>query len=94
MLAVASLAVIAWLGCAKDGNADPAAALRPLTIDQVSAKLAAADGKTFIFDDNPKESWVKGHVPTARWLDAEHVTAADLPKDKTAMLIFYCHNET
>ena len=27
-------------------------------------------------------------------LDDENVTAAALPKDKAATLIFYCHNET
>jgi hypothetical protein len=95
LLAIASLATVAILGCAKDaGTAAAGPELRPLTVDQVAARLAAKDGKTFIFDNNPKEVWVKGHVPTATWLDDENVTAAALPKDKAATLIFYCHNES
>ncbi len=94
MLSLASLAMIAWLGCAKDSSpANPAASLRPLTVDQVAERIAAKDGKTFVLDANMKESWVSGHVPGARWVDDENVTAADLPADKTATLIFYCHDE-
>jgi hypothetical protein len=93
VLALASLAATVLLGCAtKDGAADPGAALKPLTVDQVATRLAAHDGHTFVFDDNPKEVYVKGHVPTAVWLD--EVNAAALPKDKAATLIFYCHNES
>ncbi len=90
-LAVASFVVVALIGCAKEGVAS--AELRPLTVDEVAARITAKDGKTFIYDNNPKESWVKGHVPGATWLDDEHVTAADLPSDKAATLIFYCHDE-
>jgi len=68
--------------------------LKRLTVDQVAARLAAKDGKTFIFDDNSKDSWTAGHVPGAKWLDDEKVTADALPPDKAATLIFYCHNES
>ena len=91
------LLALALCGCTK---ADKAPAPEPspeqllkLTVDQVATRLAAKDGKTFIYDNNPKESWVNGHVPGAKWLDEDKVTAADLPADKTATLIFYCHNE-
>ena len=94
MLFLASLAAFALLGCAKDSSTPGPGELKQLTVEQVAARLAAPDGKTFLYDNNVKESWVKGHVPTATWLDDEHVTAADLPADKTATLIFYCHNET
>jgi len=79
------------LGFAKISAADGTKELNKLTIDQVAAKLGAKN--TFIFDNNPKESWVAGHVPGAKWLDEEKITAADLPTDKKATLIFYCHNE-
>ena len=75
-------------------SADPSHELKRLTVDQVAARIAARDGKTFIYDNNSKESWASGHVPGARWLDDEKVTAADLPADKGALLIFYCHNES
>ena len=95
MLLSLAIAAVAILGCAKDsGTAAAGPELRPLTVDQVATRLAAKDGKTYVFDNNPKEVWVKGHVPTATWLDDEAVTAAALPKDKAATLIFYCHNET
>jgi len=68
--------------------------LAKLTVDQVAERLAAKDGKTFVFDNNPKRSWVEGHVPGAKWLDEDQVTADALPADKSATLIFYCHNET
>jgi hypothetical protein len=92
---ILSFAAIAVLGCSKTSDATkPAAELKPLTVDEVATRIAAHDGKTFIFDDNPKESWVKAHVPGAKWLDDESVTADALPADKAATLIFYCHNET
>ena len=79
------------LGFARASRADGTKELNKLTIDQVAAKLGTKN--TYIFDNNPKESWVAGHVPGAKWLDDEKVTAADLPADKAATLIFYCHNE-
>jgi hypothetical protein len=90
---LASVLGIALLGSGTS-EAAPAKELKPLTVDQVATRLAAKDGKTFIYDNNSKESWASGHVPGAKWLDDESVTAADLPKDKAAMLIFYCHNES
>ncbi|HEY4177862.1 MAG TPA: hypothetical protein VGM90_13540 [Kofleriaceae bacterium] len=68
-----------------------AAKLDRLTVDQVAAKIAANDGHTYIFDANYQEVFAKRHVPTAKWVD--EVTAAVLPADKTAFLIFYCHDE-
>ena len=94
VLALASVAALALFGRSSTSDAAPPEELRPLTVDQVAARLAAKDGKTFIYDNNPKDSWVKGHVPGAKWLDDESITAADLPADKAATLIFYCHNET
>ncbi|MEO6777053.1 MAG: rhodanese-like domain-containing protein [Kofleriaceae bacterium] len=103
-LVAAALAMVAVLGCSKttaDANAkhDPhgeatAANLRSLTVDEVATKIAAKDGKTYVFDANPKESWVAGHVPGATWIDDENVTADQLPAAKDALMIFYCHNES
>lgn len=95
---LASFASVATLGCSRDHGAaaspaETASELKALTIDQVAEKIAAKDGKTFLFDNNSKGRWARGHLPGAVWLDDENVTAADLPADKTAFLIFYCHNE-
>ncbi len=89
--------LFALAACSSSSDATPSQkeqekALRPLTVDEVEARIKAHDGHTFIFDDNPKEVWVKAHVPTAKWLD--EVTADALPADKAATLIFYCHNES
>jgi hypothetical protein len=92
------LLALALCGCAKSDKApspEPSPEqLHKLTVDEVEARINAHDGKTFVFDDNNKNSWIKAHVPTATWLDDEHVTADALPGDKAATLIFYCHNET
>ena len=91
---LASFVAVAALGWARDSEAAPKAGeLKTFTVDQVAAKIAAKDGKTFVFDNNSKESWAKNHVPGAKWLEEDKVTAAELPADKTALLIFYCHNE-
>lgn len=74
------------------GSRAEAGELKTLTVDQVAAKLKAP--KTFIYDNNSQESYKAGHLPGAKWLDDEKVTADALPGDKSAMLIFYCHNET
>lgn len=76
-----------------DAHGDAEANLNKLTVDEVAARLAANDGRTFVYDDNSREGWHKGHVPGAKWLDEDAVTAAALPPDKTATLIFYCHDE-
>ena len=87
------LLALALFGCSKTTDTPAPHELKQLTVDEVAARIAANDGKTFVYDDNPKEVWIHGHVPGAKWLDEDQVTAADLPADKTATLIFYCHDE-
>jgi len=62
-----------------------------LTVDQVAERLGKPG--VHLFDNNPREQWVDGHVPTATWVNYNTMTAADLPADKNATLIFYCANE-
>lgn len=64
--------------------------LQSLTVDQVAARIAAHDGATYIYDNNPKDVYDSGHLPGAAWVKYDAVTAADLPADHGAMLIFYC----
>jgi 3-mercaptopyruvate sulfurtransferase SseA len=66
--------------------------LKKLSVDDVAARIALHDGKTFVFDNNSKERYAESHVQGARWLDFKHVTVADLPPDKNANLVFYCAN--
>ncbi len=88
------LITVALVGCAKDTAAGGPHELRPLTVDQVATRIAAKDGKTFLYDANPREVWQKAHVPGAKWVDDEDIKAGDLAPDKAATLIFYCHNES
>lgn len=65
---------------------------KELTVVEVEQRLAKKDGKTFVFDANPKEVFDKNHVPGAVFVPDEGVTASLLPPDKSATLIFYCAN--
>jgi hypothetical protein len=85
VLAVTCLGTL--LGCSRSPD------LKRLTVDEVATRIAAKDGKTFVFDNNPKERFDEGHVPGAHWVQYDAVTAADLPTDKGATLIFYCASE-
>jgi Rhodanese-like domain len=87
-----ALFALAGLSSCKKASA-PSGDLRTLTVDEVEQRINAKDGKTFVFDDNEKDRYAKGHVPGAKWLDEDNVTASDLPSDKGATLIFYCANE-
>jgi len=73
------------------GAEKPAQGFGELTVDQVAARIGTPG--VHIFDNNHREEWVRGHVPTATWVDYATMTTADLPADKNATLIFYCANE-
>ncbi len=62
-----------------------------LSIEEVAAKIGTPG--VYVFDNNKQEEYAQGHVPTAKWVDYKNLTASDLPADKEATLIFYCHNE-
>jgi hypothetical protein len=67
--------------------------LASLTPDEVQARLDAHDPSFFVFDANQREVYDAGHVPTAKWVPSDAVTADMLPPDKAATLVFYCANE-
>lgn len=99
-IALASSLFFALAGCSHDSKpADsatasvPAEAFGRLTVEEVASKIAANDGKTFVFDDNEKERFAKGHVPGAKFLPFDQVTTEKLPNDKDATLVFYCYGE-
>jgi hypothetical protein len=89
-LAALPLAIVIGLGLLGSARAAEEPFGR-LSVDQVSGKLGKP--ATFIYDNNSKEDYARAHVPGAKWLEYDSVKAADLPKDKTATLIFYCANE-
>lgn len=61
------------------------------SVAEVAAMLKRKDA-VYVFDANNRESYLKGHVPGARWVQYDAITAADLPASKDAKLIFYCFN--
>ena len=85
------VALLGLMGCSRASS--PSSELHSLTVDEVAARIAANDGKTFVYDNNPKDRYAKSHVPGAHWLDYDTVSASDLPADKTATLVFYCASE-
>src|SRR4051812_38881148 len=74
-------------------TADKAEAFGRLTVEEVQTKMADAKaGKLalYIFDNNGKERFEKGHVPGAKWVKGDEVNASVLPTVKQATLVFYC----
>jgi len=66
----------------------------PVSVLSVSEVRALIDGKetVYIYDANDRESYLKGHIPSARWVQYNGVTTAELPSARDAKLIFYCYN--
>lgn len=67
-----------------------------MTVDELEAKMAdakAGKGALYVYDNNHKEVFDKGHIPGAKWVAFDKVQASDLPADKEATLVFYCANE-
>jgi rhodanese-related sulfurtransferase len=63
-----------------------------LSIDELSAMLTRHE-VVAIYDTNSQERYAQGHVPTARWVAHDGVTAEVLPQDRDTRLVFYCANE-
>jgi hypothetical protein len=63
-----------------------------LTPQEVAAKLKQKN--VYVFDNNAPEVYKDAHVPHAKWLHPSEYDAKELPADKSATLIFYCHNES
>jgi rhodanese-related sulfurtransferase len=92
MLRIAAVALGAALILPVAARADSAKheGFGELTIDQVADLIAKKDAD--VFDNNGKDVYQKGHVPTAKWVAFNEVKESDLPKDKSRKLIFYCAN--
>ena len=87
---VASALAGAELGrTVNDGLAVPEAG--DLTVKELAAMLKRKE-PVFLFDANSAESYQKGHIPGAKWIQYDAVMATKLPKSKDAKLIFYCYN--
>ena len=81
---------------AREGEATEHEAFGRLTVDELAAKMKAAkEGKLrlAVFDNNERERFVAGHIPGAKWVKFDAVTASDLPTDRETTLVFYCTNQ-
>jgi len=100
-IAVAAALAMCASACTKSGDVSAEHGSRDeafgrMSIEDVEAKLKEAnEGKAafYVFDNNAKNVYDTGHVPGAKWVDYEHISATDLPADKEATLVFYCANE-
>ncbi len=84
------LVLVLALGACQQAPA-PQLELPTLTLAQVEAKRGQPG--VFLFDANPREFYDHGHLAGASWVKFDEVTAAVLPADHAATLIFYCANE-
>jgi rhodanese-related sulfurtransferase len=50
------------------------------------------EGKAFAVDVNSPMSWKQARVPGAINLDPLAYSSADLPADRSALVVFYCSN--
>ena len=61
-----------------------------LTVDQVERRVGQPN--VHVYDGNSDETYHEAHVPGAVRLFSKTMKPSDLPAEKDATLIFYCHN--
>ncbi len=103
--AYALLALAALAGCASSSSSTTTTATRTasaggeqrafqrMSVDELAGMLSRNES-VYVFDNNRRERYLQGHVPTARWVSYDAVTASVLPEDRAARLVFYCANES
>lgn len=67
------------------------AALPEVSVDQLAGMLERRENVA-VYDANRRERYEQGHVPGARWVAHDGVTAEVLPSDRGTHLVFYCAN--
>jgi 3-mercaptopyruvate sulfurtransferase SseA len=104
--ALALTCILSALGCSRSqssvasatppvttGNTEQAHDdLRRVSIEELAGMIERHD-QVAIIDNNGRERYEQGHVPGARWVGHDAVTAEVLPPDHGARLVFYCANE-
>jgi len=103
-----ALAVALALGAACNRSAAPAPApanpasahatapaeaeIPAMSVADLAAALERHD-TVAVYDANGAERYAQGHLPGARHVGHDQVTAAVLPQDRATRLVFYCYNE-
>lgn len=99
--ALAALFLVAAPAC-KDQPAEPPAAgeakaaFQKMSVEQLASLIdqsKAGKAMVYIFDNNNRERFDKGHIPGAKWISPDSIKESDLPADKGATLVFYCGSE-
>ena len=85
---VPGLALACLAAFSAPAHAEGKEAFGRLTVEQVQQLVS--NHKAYLFDNNSKETWAQGHVPSAKWMRFDSVLVKDLPQDKAAELVFYC----
>jgi Rhodanese-like domain len=92
MIGALALALLPGLVAAGPGKAKPEKdPFGRLTVNQVQKRLA--DPNVHVYDGNRDELYEEHHLPGAVHLLHNDIKEGVLPADKSATLIFYCHNE-
>lgn len=73
-------------------SGEAAEEFRRMSIDDLAGALERRETLA-IYDNNARERYERGHIPGARWVGHDAVTAEVLPPDRNAKLVFYCANE-
>lgn len=62
------------------------------TVSPAELQRLLGEGAAQAIDVNSPQSWAQARVPGAKSLDPVAYGAADLPEDRSALLVFYCSN--
>lgn len=63
-----------------------------MTVDELAGMIDRHEAVA-VYDANGRERYERGHIPGARYVGHDEVTAAMLPPDRATRLVFYCYNE-
>jgi 3-mercaptopyruvate sulfurtransferase SseA len=63
-----------------------------MTVDELAGMIDRREAVA-VYDANGRERYERGHIPGARYVGHDEVTAAMLPADRATRLVFYCYNE-
>jgi rhodanese-related sulfurtransferase len=62
------------------------------TVSPADLQQLMQNAAVTVIDVNSRQSWLQAHVPGALHLDPLGYAEGDLPRDKDALLVFYCSN--
>jgi hypothetical protein len=77
------------------GNGKERDSFKLIRVADLAALIADKNEHLYIYDANPPDTRAEyGVIPKARMLPSadEYDVAAELPSNKSAALVFYCHN--